>query len=68
MLLQCNVMCNHFTQDNEQRRKKQCETMRNEAKRGKTMQFPPQKEYVYQHFFPVNNKKNKCFGLQINGI
>ena len=36
MLLQCNVMCNHFTQDNEKRRKndtKQCEMKQTEAKR-----------------------------------
>ena len=72
-------MYNHFTQDNEKRRKnnaKPCETKQNEAKRcnspppNKYMRAGsiPAKEYVYQHFFPVNNKKNKCFGLQINGI
>ena len=70
-------MCNHFTQDNEKWRKndtKQCETKQTEAKRcnspsKKNMRAGsiPAKEYVYQHFFPVNNKKNKYFGL-LSGI
>ena len=46
MLLQCNVMCNHFTQDNMKRRKnnaKQCEMKQNEAKQCNS---PPPKRKI----------------------